>query len=323
MTDRRLSDEAGVVALLADLDFIDEHWDHLAAARVPGTSRPWRQPLLDPDRRAVMAERDRAERAVRDPDAPGFTSAAMHVDVLDAAVEIWAVVHELTQQVTPMVERFVPGKDRSPLALGLSRLQLRRLDEMPSMIRFVRTWLPLAGPLGADLDVDRQGRALHRLAGEIQRLLSLVRGGQLLAGAVCPWCRGVTPKHPAGGAATLRVEEIAKARPANGQRPAVTALFAVVCWNTSCAPTDAQCGTWWRGFPAWPFEEWEWLADRLVVADPVHVGSLLDPGPISDVVSVVHNGRSGVDRSLCVVPSSSGALAGVRFIDQIEEGSTA
>lgn len=290
--------ESEVAGLLLDLAFVGDRWDQLAESCVPGTARPWRQPLLDAERRAELAARDREERSVRDPDAPGFTSAPMYLDALDVMVEVWLIVHELVQRIELVVERFVPGKDRHPSVLGLPAYRLRRLDEMDSMLPFVSTWLQFAldldddGTVGAA--VGRLERRLSRLTREVQRLLSLLRGGQLLAAAVCPWCRGVTPKHPAGGATTLRVEEIERAKPANEHRPAVDALYAVVCWNTSCEPSDADCGTRWHGHPAWPAHEWDWLAARLLTAEPA-VASQAAPAVPADftIIPIEHSGRTG------------------------------
>ena len=294
--------------LLLDLDFVDEHWPDLIESSRPGTRRPWRQPLLDPERRAELAARDRDERANRDPDAPGFTAAPVHLDVLAAAVELWLIVHELTEAIaTRTLRSYVPGRDRDERQLAsnllLPELQLRRLDELPGMTAFVRAWLDHA-VTEWDVDVTDPARRLARSCREVQRLLSLVRGGQLLARAVCPWCGGVTAKHPAGGAATLRVEEIVSARPAKDGRPARDAVFAVVCWNPVCDPPDADCGKRWRNHPAWPSWEWDWLAPRLLKADPVvNAPSLLTldaprvfvtvDGEQVEVKPVVHSGRTG------------------------------
>jgi hypothetical protein len=307
------ADVADLAGVLLDLAFVAEHWESLSESREPGTARPWRQSMLDPERRAVVAERDRLERAVRDPDAPGFTAAAMHVDVLDAMVEIWVTVDELAQKIS----RFV-------VATNLPRLQVRRLADLPDTLRFVETWLPTAALVRPSI-ATKPGITLHRLTVEIQRLLSLVRGGQILTGASCPWCRGVTPKHPAGGAPTMRVEEITRARAATKDRPAVEPTHAVVCWNAACDPPDDDVGIRYFGRPAWPLHEWEWLADRLIVpdeweqlADRIIVPEAPETDTSAGAVPVVHSGRSGVDASLCVLPTSSDVLKGVRFIDQPE-----
>ena len=155
-----------VAGLLLDLGFVTEHWDALAESQIPGTRRPWRQPLLDAERRAELAARDRDDRATRDPDAFGFTSAPLHLDVLDTAVEVWLIVGELVEAIGKHAIRMVPGKDRDERSLathlvGLPVMQLRRLDELPGMLGFVQSWLPTAVETWG-LDVTSQSRRLHR-----------------------------------------------------------------------------------------------------------------------------------------------------------------
>jgi hypothetical protein len=55
---------------LTEMAFIADNWTDLLEARQPGTARPWRQALLDPERRAAMAQRDREERATATPTHP-------------------------------------------------------------------------------------------------------------------------------------------------------------------------------------------------------------------------------------------------------------
>jgi hypothetical protein len=115
----------------------------------------------------------------------------------------------------------------------------------------------------------------------------------------------------------LRVEEIAPAKHATELRPAVESVHAVVCWNPLCQPDDESCGTRYRGRPAWPWHEWEWLAKRLIVADPpvtpVRPATFWDD-PATFVI--VHSGRSGVDQAVAVMPPRERVLDGLRFEDQ-------
>ena len=245
--------------IIADIDFIAEHWADLLEHRQPGTPRPWRQALLTPEEREKRAERDRAERANRDPDAPGFTSAPEHLDVLDVIIAVWIALDELVHLISPDWRR-----SRSSGALGRRAAQYgpAPVTDIEPMVEFVCQWLP-----AVELDegkLDRLARSLHHSVTETSRLLGLIRAGQLLTGAVCPWCRGCTPKHPAGGAVTLRVEEIPGSATLGTQ-----AAAAVVCWNPLCVPPDQDCGVWYRGRPAWPWHEWEWLAKRINAAGEV------------------------------------------------------
>jgi hypothetical protein len=277
-----MTEPALLLGLHFDLEFIEEHWEALCEMRRPGTPRPWRQAMLDPDQRAAQLDRDREERANRDPDAPGFTSAPEHLDVLDAMVDVWVVLDEIAWRIR-----------RHVVATDLPHLRKRPLVQVQATVRFVRTWIATANEARPDL-LDGPAQRLSRLTVEITRVLGLVRAGQLLSGAVCPWCRGVTPKHPAGGATTLRVEEIAPAKRATNLRPAVEGVHAVVCWNPLCTPDDEDCGTRYKGRPAWPWHEWEWLAKRLIIAERAHTAPRPTVPDDFKAQPIEHYGRSGL-----------------------------
>ncbi|MBE7195942.1 MAG: hypothetical protein INR66_26120, partial [Gordonia polyisoprenivorans] len=154
-------------------------------------------------------------------------------------------------------------------------------------------------------------RRLTTLPRDITRVLGLVRAGQLLAGAVCPWCTGTTPKHPEGGAITMRVEEIPGSRTL-GVEPAA----AVVCWNPLCAPPDADVGIWYRGRTAWPWHEWEWLATRLIISNAPRRASMLTETAFGDQAPIVLSGRSGVDQSVEIPAPRDPRLDVLRFEDE-------
>jgi hypothetical protein len=284
-----------LVRLSYDLDFVEDNWPSLCESRRIGTPRPWRQALLDPDVRAAQLARDREERELRDPDAPGFTSAPEHVDVLDVMVAVWVALDELVHRISPDWRRSRAGgaKNRAQAEHGPSRF-----TEVDPMLEFVRLWIGAVNEVEPGI-ARGPAQQLHTLTSEISRVLGLVRAGQLLSGAVCPWCRGVTPKHPAGGATTLRVEEIAKAKHATDLRPAVEAVHAVVCWNPLCDPDQEDCGTRYKGRPAWPWHEWEWLAKRLIIAEPQITQSTpltlaFEDGRPYTLAPVERSGRSGI-----------------------------
>ena len=110
----------------------------------------------------------------------------------------------------------------------------------------------------------------------------------------------------------MRVEEIPGSATL-GTEPAA----AVVCWNPLCTPPDDQVGTWYRGRPAWPWHEWEWLADRLIIAEPTRNRSLLTETPTSFYLApIVHSGRSGIDQSVRIEPPKIATLDGVRDKDR-------
>lgn len=283
-----------VEAILADLDSITDAWPDLVEHRQPGTPRPWRQALIDPERRAAIAKRDAEERAGRDPDAPGFTSAPQHLDVLDTIIDTWVTLDELVALISPdwRRSRTAGALDRKAAEYGPAPV-----TDIEPMVAFIRTWLADAADQVNPARLDRIARRLEHAVTETNRQLGLIRAGQLLNGALCPWCKGTTPKHPEGGAVTMRVEEIPGSRTLG-----VEAAAAVVCWNPLCTPPEVDCGTWFRGRPAWPWHEWEWLADRLIIADPP-ASSLLDRRPRFadgrpyELVPLDHSGRSGLARA--------------------------
>jgi len=90
----------------------------------------------------------------------------------------------------------------------------------------------------------------RRMVQRVADVLGMTYDGQTLA-IVCPWCRGVTPETPAGGAHTWRVRILP------GDQ------VAIVCESGTCEPPLREVGTWWQGCPCWPLGECERLA-RLV-----------------------------------------------------------
>jgi hypothetical protein len=243
--------------ILRDVAFLEECWPELAESRFPGTSRPWREPQLTPERRAELAEQARRDAQVSHTDLPkhlrtkapeelGESPAPGHVDVMDLLVEILAVADETAEHVGQ-----VAGVDRLPPASSAFA------DPRP-FLRFIAQNVTGA----AETDEGMVGVVqdnLRPLVGEVRRSLSLLMDGQILK-AECPWCRGVTPTHPGGGGHTLRVRMIRDPRDDADPEDRVA---AVVCQGPACEPPEAECGTWDRGRPAWPAWEWEWLAVRL------------------------------------------------------------
>jgi hypothetical protein len=43
--------------------------------------------------------------------------------------------------------------------------------------------------------------------------------------------------------------------------------IAIVCDGGMCDPPSKDVGTWWRGMPAWPIYEWDWLAKQAAAAE--------------------------------------------------------
>lgn len=301
-------------AILVDVEFLAEHWADLGEQRRAGSPRPWRQALLDPERRAQMLARDQLERADRDPDAPGFTAAPLHVDVLDVIVDAWTVLDELATLISPDWRNTRTGHARDRAAA--ERLAPLPVDDISSILELIRTWLRPALPGLPARRVTAIGGRLHRAVTDVERTLALVRAGQMLTGALCPWCRGITPKHPEGGQTTMRVEEL----PASDEQK-VPAVAAVVCWNSLCDPPTDKVSIRWKGRPAWSHGEWDWLAKQLIVAEP-HRSQPRPPAPRPagfskvPVLPVERFGVSGVSRTSPATKHVAVGLDGARSTDR-------
>jgi hypothetical protein len=239
---------AAINRLLHDLNFLAEHYPELLDSRIPGTPRPWREPQLTPERRAALTARAEREALVmhtdlpmhlraRSPEELGESPAPLHIDTLDLLVDVLAVADETAGHVAQYAGVEQPTPASSAFA-----------DPRP-FLRFIAQHI--TGAVEADpemLGVVQDN--LRPLVAQVSASLNLLRDGQILK-APCFVCRGRTPETPVGGAFTLRVTTLDDDTP------------AVVCRNPLCEPTEAECGTWLRGSPAWIFSEWTWLADRL------------------------------------------------------------
>jgi hypothetical protein len=232
--------------VLRDLAWLEEMWPDLLESRIPGTDRPWREPTLSPEMRAELEERDRHEREARGPECLGESPAPVHVDVLDTLSDLLMAMDLLHEHVAQTA-----GLDRLPSASSA-------FGDPAPYLAFVR--VNLAAAIEADDEIlDAAADKCAEQVRAISRSLSLLTDGQTLK-AVCPWCRGVTPHTPAGGAFTLRVRMIRDPRADAGPDDQVA---AVVCGNDLCDPPDADCGHRDRGRPAWLATDWDWLARRL------------------------------------------------------------
>lgn len=225
-----------VRAVIDDLEWVAAYWPDLVEARLPGTARPWRQPHLTPQQRA---ERDHAawvERLERTGEAIGEAPAPLDLGVLDTITGILAEAVEFAAAAAA----YAGAPQLPPPSTAVA-------DARP-YLRFLAEQIPaLPDP---EAFADHIAPAVSRWVRRIARTLALVHDGQALA-VVCPWCRGVTPETPAGGAYTWRVRHLP------GDE------IAIVCESGSCEPPNRDVGTWWRGMPVWPLREWDWLARRL------------------------------------------------------------
>lgn len=213
-------------------------WPLLAETRIPGTALPWRPPDLSPEQRA---ERDHQARADRlDTEAIGFSAAPLHVGIVDVLTDLAADLDHVAGILATETHRPAP---RLPSALADPR--------------------PLLGWCRAALVDAKDHRTVERVAEWTTAMLETVnaRVSDLWDGMrlpiVCPWCLGVTPYAPAGGAHTWRVRLL----PGSPSK-----LVVIRCESGTCEPPERDVGTWHRGRPCWPIHEFEWLARRVEAA---------------------------------------------------------
>ena len=89
-------------------------------------------------------------------------------------------------------------------------------------------------------DVRHVRRRIAAVVGDVENGMTLK--------AYCISCRGV---------------DATSSLPSYTLRLRVAPAPVIECSNPDCEPTDAMCGNWIRGRPAWPQHEWDWLANRI------------------------------------------------------------
>jgi len=232
----------------ADLTWTADRWDDLVAYRLKGTPRPWHQPGDDtPEHRAARDALARLEIAEADRwgRAPGHSPAPLHVSTLDVMVDVLAEADTLHQTLAQH--------------LGHDRLQ-PATSALDSAERFLRWCAQRVGEAAGhseelfELVADKARYVRTTVTAE----LGEIEDGQTL-NAICPFCMGVTPRTPSGGARTMRIRLVDSRIHGGSKEP------LVVC-EGQCRPFDAEVDTWHRGKPAWPWSQWEWLAQRLLPA---------------------------------------------------------
>ena len=215
--------------------------DWLVASLLPGTERPYR-PELSADKKSELRQL-RAMELRHDAHSGmlvplGESPAIADFDVMDLLVEILEMAARWSGLPAPRSSWENP---RPHLEAIVGR-------------RHTRSTVAL---------VD----ACEDLIERAHKVLGLFGDGQLL-GAICPWCRGVTARHPEGGQRTWRVRVKLPA----GKRSLVGVhvdsreiRWFVVCESGTCNPPVGDVGTWWRdGSPAWDLRnEDTFLAKRL------------------------------------------------------------
>lgn len=211
-----------------NLDWIHGRWTYLTVARLKGTHRPWREPTLTAEQRAQLDAQARAEKQERGAFVLGESPAPVHLDTLDKLQDI---AHKL--------RRLALAVD---LETGIVTPALHAQTDyrnVPAIIDYLQHQLPHT----SEAAQDTARRVTARIRADMAHDFAEVFDGKRLK-ADCPWCR-----QPA-----LYIRLIG---PEHARSP------VIACQSGTCEPPAADCGTWWRGRPAWPAHEWDWLARRL------------------------------------------------------------
>ena len=217
---------------VSHLEWLADHQAQLWDARLYGTPPRWREKQLTREQHEQAAELARAEAAEVDERAPGWSRAPLRVDVLDLHDHIVSKAQALRVIVAEHVGDIRTNRDLAALA-----------DMLP----------------GADtITQERVAEWATAVRDRVRAILGEVEDGQTLKG-LCPFCLGVGPNTPAGGAYTIRFRSVP--RPTRADRDATEML--AVCESGTCNPLAAECSIWLRGNPAWAYHDWEWLAKRM------------------------------------------------------------
>lgn len=232
-----------LAAALKSLQTVIDRWDDLEASRIKGTKRPHLSGQRTLTRQA--ADRRNAQRlediANADDRAPGYTEAPLHLDVLDIMSGLLMSADLLHERVAQDV-----GEDRLDHPASA-------YDDPAPYVAYVLKHLPAATQLVQEYAAEQA--ALMESA--ILLALGEVFDGQQLD-AVCPFCMG-RANGMMFGEITLHIRLI----PSTANPEHVD--FAVVCENPNgCTPFANEVDVWLWGRPAWRFQRWAWLADRLI-----------------------------------------------------------
>lgn len=242
---------------LADIDWITEHWPDLRAL-VTAEALPWKQAFtqLDAAQRAERNHQAWLDRHDVKGEVMGEAPAPLNVGILDVLADVLMRCDMLHDHVAQTV-----GHPRLPAASGID-------DDPRPYLAYVRELLPEA----CQDDPDMAEAAAERLA-KVRATIALEVGaledGQTIA-AICPFCMGRTPRFPVGGAFTLRIRMVPMVHRTRAGEEEEHHEPLIVCESGDCRPFAAECSRWHRGRPAWPWPDWEWLAQRLI--DPRSVG---------------------------------------------------
>lgn len=236
---------------LKAIDDLHNAVEQLAANLLPGSPMPYRSPTLTAEQREEADHQARAERLERVDLAPGDCPDPYRMDIAELLTDCLVVADHLAELVTAEAEQSLRLWAGS-WSWGLPSLHARARSQMTDprpYLALLKLLLPEVEDERPDLleEVEQQTKAATARA---DTALGNVTDGQRLH-ALCFVCGGKSDRYPIGGDTTLRVRTLHDGEP------------VIVCEGGRCAPTSADCGTWWKGRPAWRVHEWDWLSDRL------------------------------------------------------------
>lgn len=222
--------KASLESVRDDMEYLAEAWPYVVSLKLPGTAKAW----TEKPRKGVLSEADLERMG-----AAGVPrQAPANVGVLDLL--------QMTVSTTVDVVRTLSA------VLG---------DENPGAVVSMRDIRPALRWIARTVEdanvVDEQsipwtGFMFDPITAQTAYLLGDVRSGQTM-NAICPWCGGQTGSHK--GERTMQIHY------PNLENAADEPL--ILCQGLGCAPPSSACGMRWRGYPAWPRREWDWLSTEL------------------------------------------------------------
>lgn len=251
-----MNDATTLPEVLDDLTWIKDRLPDLWNARLHGSRPRWRERPLTIEQRRKRDQEKRDEKAALDKQAraymPGYSRAPLRVEVLDLWVHILTRAHQLHEQIAQTI-----GHDRldSPSSA---------YDNPARYLTYAEHLLPEAVTMDPGL-LQRTGHWAAGARVHMRALLGEIEDGQTLK-AVCPFCIGRRQGRAIGGEHTMRFRRVP--RPANIPAPKGDPTddgteMMIVCESGTCEPFSNEVTHSYRGNPAWPWSDWDWLAERL------------------------------------------------------------
>lgn len=213
-----------------NIEWIRLRWDQLMDSRLAGSPRPWRQPTLTAEQRARLDAQARIEKLERGAFVLGESEPPVRLDTLDKAMWIAARLQALT---------VVTATELHHQAVMVKAARVRHNTAPEAWCAYLAMHLDQLTE-GTTETIRQETRRIRNL---MAAHFAEVFDGQRLK-TDCPWCR--KPR--------LFIRMIG---PDGRQEP------IIACESGVCEPPSQDCGTWYRNRPAWPFHEWDWLANRI------------------------------------------------------------